>query len=139
MEESGGDDALLPAKRDRRREQKLKLHRGEKVPVEEMRRMVENCSGSFFPVRTNKNAFEPGKKKDRYCMKNENDFLVLCGVARCSKKKKVLLAREAVQQEIFLGPFLDDCVCPCKHRECFLLHFFFLEEHALAILASLPR
>ena len=95
--EESGDDVLLPAKRDRRREQKLKLHRGEKVPVEEMRRMVENCSGSFFPVRTNKNAFEPGKKKDRYCMKNENDFLVLCGVARCSKKK-VLLAREEIQQ-----------------------------------------
>ena len=92
-----GADALVPAKRDGRREQKLKLHRGEKVPVEEMRRMVENCSGSFFPVRTNKNAFEPGKKKDRYCMKNENDFLVLCGVARCSKKK-VLLARDATQQ-----------------------------------------
>ena len=110
LEESGGDDALLlPAKRDRRREQKLKLHRGEKVPVEEMRRMVENCSGSFFPVRTNKNAFEPGKKKDRYCMKNENDFLVLCGVARCSKKK-VLLAREAIQQELFFGPVLDECL-----------------------------
>ena len=44
---------------------RLKLPRGEKVPVEEMRRMVETCAGSFFPVRTNKNAFAPGKKKDR--------------------------------------------------------------------------
>jgi hypothetical protein len=81
---------FLPNKREKTK--KIKLHRGEKVPVEEMRRMVENCTGSFFPVRTNKNAFEPGKKKDRYCMKNENDFLVLCGVARCSKKK-ILLAK----------------------------------------------
>ena len=29
---------------------------------------------------------------DRYCMKNENDFIVLCGVSRCAKKK-ILLAK----------------------------------------------